>query len=143
MPRGTARLAGAVGGIAMATFLTTRVWGAMPPGDKFRGGFRDIPEFRPLSEADKQKGRDIADLIAKMPKGASVAASEMEHPHVSTRMDVYALRMGYEGADYILYAEDSGGGGADNARRALDTGEYEVVERRPASRVALLRKKKR
>jgi hypothetical protein len=54
-----------------------------------------------------------------------------------------ALRASYQGVDYILYAEDSGGGGADLARRALDSGEYEVVERRPASRMTLLRKKKR
>jgi uncharacterized membrane protein len=142
-PQGRARLAGAVGGIAMATFLTTRVWGAMPPGDKFRGGFRDIPEFRPVSAADKQKARDIAELAAKIPKDAALAASEMEHPHVSTRLNCLALRSGYEGADYILYGEDSGGGGADSANRALASGEYELVERRPASRVALLRKKGR
>ena len=142
-PQGRARLAGAIGGIAMATFLTTRVWGAMPPGDKFRGGFRDIPEFRPLSAADKQKGRDIAELLAKVPKTAVLAASEMEHPHVSARLDCLALRSGYDGADYILYGEDSGGGGADAANRALASGEYELVERRPASRVALLRKKKK
>ena len=53
-----------------------------------------------------------------------------------------SLRSGYDGADYILYAEDSGGGGGDNGRRALESGEYELVQRRPASRVALLRKKK-
>jgi hypothetical protein len=67
----------------------------------------------------------------------------MEHPHVSNHLDVMALRASYQGVDYILYAEDSGGGGADLARRALDSGEYEVVERRPASRMTLLRKKKR
>jgi hypothetical protein len=67
----------------------------------------------------------------------------MEHPHVSTRLYCLALRVGYEGADYILYGEDTGGGGADAARRALASGEYELVERRPATGVALLRKKKK
>ena len=43
----------------------------------------------------------------------------MEHAHVSTRLNCLTLRLGYDGADYILYGEDSGGGGADNARRAL------------------------
>jgi Predicted membrane protein (DUF2079) len=142
-PQGRARLVGAMGGIAMATFLTTRVWGAMPPGDKFRGGFRDIPAFRPVSDAEKLKARDLAELAAKMPKDAAVAVSEMEHAHVSTRLACLALRTGYDGADYILYSEDSGGGGADSARRALASGEFELVERRPASRVALLRRKKR
>jgi uncharacterized membrane protein len=139
--QGRARLAGAIGGIAMATFLTTRVWGAMPPGDQFRGGFRAIPEFRPISAAEKQKTRDLAELVAKIPKEASVAVSEMEHPHVSTRLFCLTLRMGYDGADYILYGEDSGGGGADQARGALASGQYEVFEQRPASRLTLLRKK--
>ena len=142
MPQGRARLAGAIGGIAMATFLTTRVWGAMPPGDKFRGGFRDISGFRPVTALEKQKSRDLAELAAKVPKDASVAVSEMEHPHVSARLYCLALRIGYEGADYILYGEDTGGGGADAARRALASGEYELVERRPATGIALLRKKK-
>ena len=124
--QGRARLGGAIGGIAMATFLTTRVWGAMPPGDKFRGGFRSIPEFRPTSETDKQKARDIASLTANIPANAYVAASEMEHPHISTRLNAMALRIGYEGADYIVYGEDTGGGGADNARQALASGAYEL-----------------
>ena len=117
-------------------------------------GARDFPErfrrtlasagaqllvFRPLSEADRQKARDIAELLAMIPKNASVASSEMEHPHVSTRLNSYVLRVGYEGADYILYAED--GYGSDQAKGSLDRGEYEVMERRPDSRIALLRKK--
>ena len=128
-----------VGGIAVATFLTSRVWGAMPPGDKFHGGFRDIPGFRPLSEADREKGRDIAELLAMIPRDASVASTEQESPHVSTRLNCYTLRIGYEGADYILYAED--GYGAEQAKKSLEKGDYEVMERRPGSRVALLRKK--
>ncbi|MDB4983511.1 MAG: hypothetical protein JWM82_4263, partial [Myxococcales bacterium] len=140
-PNGRARLAGAIGGIAMATFLTTRVWGAMPPGDKFRGGFRDIPGLRAVNDAEKQKARDIAELIAKIPPEAAIAASEMEHPHISTRLAPLALRIGYDGADYILYSLDSGGGGAENAARALASGQYEIAAERPASRLALLRKK--
>jgi uncharacterized membrane protein len=139
--RGNPRLWGAVGAVAVATFLTTRVWGAMPPGDKFKGGFRDIPSLRPVTAMEKQKERDIKELIAKIPKNASISVSEVEHPHVSNRLDVMTLRVSYAGVDYILYAEDSGGFGADVARKALDSGEYEVVEKRPLSRMTLLRKK--
>jgi hypothetical protein len=56
-------------------------------------------------------------------------------------MDLLALRNGYDGADYILYADD--GLGADQARQALASGAYELVEARPASRLSLLRKKKK
>jgi hypothetical protein len=128
--------------IALATFLTTRVWGAMPPGDKFKGGFRDIPSFRPTTPVEREKRRDIADLVKKIPKDAAIAVSEMEHPHVSARLHILALRSGYDKADYSLYSEDSGGGGADAARRALESGQFEVMESRPASRMTLLRRKK-
>ncbi len=136
---GRGSLVGAMAGIAMATFLTTRVWGAMPPGDKFRGGFRNISEFRPISVMEKQKARDIAELIAKIPKDAWIAVSEMEHPHVSTRLHCLALRSGYEGAEYILYQE--GGGWEEQAKQALSSGEYEVFERRAASAMVMLKKK--
>jgi uncharacterized membrane protein len=135
------RMWGVVGAILVSTVLVSRVWGAMPPGDRFRGGFRVIPGFRPLSPEDKRKLRDLAELAALMPKGVSLAASETEHPHLSTRLDMFALRAGFPGARYILYSEDSGAGGADMANAALARGEYEVVQRRPASRLALLKKK--
>jgi hypothetical protein len=53
---GRASLAGGMAGIAMATFLTTSVWGAMPPGDKFAGGFRNIPPFRRKSRRRRISG---------------------------------------------------------------------------------------
>ena len=81
-------------------------------------------------------------LFMNLDAKASVAVSETEHPHVSNRLDIMALRASYTDADYILYAEDSGSAGADAARIALAGGDYELVERRAASRMALLRKKK-
>jgi uncharacterized membrane protein len=138
-PQGSARLAGAVAGVAMASFLTTRVWGAMPPGDKFRGGFREIPTLHSLNAVEKRRLQDLSELAAKVPKDAALAATEMEHPHISNRVNALALRNGWEGADYILYFEE--GLGAEWARDALARGNYEVVEQRPASRMSLLRKK--
>jgi uncharacterized membrane protein len=140
-PQGRARLTGAMGGIAIGTFLVMRVWGAMPPGDKFKGGFRDIPEFAPLTQFEKQKAKDLAELAAKIPKDAPVAVSEMEHAHVSARLNALGLRnSGTDGADYVLYATDQGG--ADIAQNAVSTGQFETVEQRPSSRIALLRRKK-
>jgi uncharacterized membrane protein len=142
---GRARLAGTLGAVIVATFFTTRIWGAIPPGDKFRGGFHDLKgmqDLRPLSAAEKQKGRDLAELAALIPKKASVAASDYEHPHVSARVDAYALRNGYEGVEYILYSEDADpGGGLDAAHRAVDTGEFEIQQQRPGSRLVLLHRK--
>ena len=140
---GRARLWGALAGVVVATVLTTRVWGAMPPGDKFRGGFRQTAEFRRMRDSDWQKLRDIAALAARIPREASVAAGELEHPHLSTRLNCYSLRLGHHNADYVLYTEESGVHGGDIALSLLAAGEYEVVDKRAASRLTLLRKKSR
>ena len=132
---------GAVCAMAVATLLATNVWGAVPPSSKFKGGFANIGEFRPVTAAERQKRRDLRELAAMVPKYAALAVSEQEHPHVSSRLKCFDLRDSHDGADYILYAEDSGGFGADSARRAMASGEYEEVVRRAASRLVLLRKK--
>ena len=132
---------GAVCAMALATLLATNVWGAAPPSSKFKGGFANIGEFKPLSAAEKQKRRDLRELAAMVPRPAALAVSEVEHPHVSWRLKCFDLRDGFDGADYILYAEDTGGFGSDNARRALSSGNYEEMARRPASKLVLLRKK--
>jgi uncharacterized membrane protein len=141
---GRVRLAGIVAGLVTATFLTTRVWGAMPPGEQAGGGFRVIPQLTSLTALERQKARDLSQLAAKVPREASLATTDAELPHVSARVDCLALRNGYEGAagpaDYILYAED--GVGAEYARAAMTSGAYEVVESRPATKLSLLRKKK-
>jgi hypothetical protein len=65
----------------------------------------------------------------------------MEHAHVSARLNALGLRnSGTDGADYVLYATDQGG--ADIAQNAVSTGQFETVEQRPSSRIALLRRKK-
>ena len=133
---------GAVCAMAVGTLLATNVWGAMPPSSKFKGGFATIGEFKPLSKEERQKLRDLRELAAMVPKKAALAVSEQEYPHVSSRLDCLDLRDGYEGADYILYAENTGGFGSDSGSRALANGEYVEMARRPASRLVLLRKRK-
>ena len=104
---------GAVGAMAVATLLATNVWGTIPPSSKFKGGFASIGEFKPLSKEERQKARDLRELAAMVPKKAVLAVSEQEYAHVSSRLDCLDLRDGYEGADYILYAENTGGFGSD------------------------------
>jgi uncharacterized membrane protein len=43
-----ARYAGGVAALVVATFLSTRAWGAIPPADDFRAGF-GAPDFTPSS----------------------------------------------------------------------------------------------
>ena len=140
---GRAKQWGAICAMAVGTLLATNVWGAIPPSSKFKGGFANIGEFKPVSAAERQKERDLRDLAAMVPRSAALAVSEQEHPHVSSRLKCYDLRDGYDGADYLLYGEDTGFFGSDNARRALSSGEYEEIARRPASKLVLLRKKQK
>jgi hypothetical protein len=94
-----------------------------------------------VTAAERQKEKDLRELAAMVPKAAALAVSEQEHPPVSSRLKCFDLRDNYDGADYILYAEDTGGFGSDSGRRALSSGEYEEMARRPASKLVLLRKK--
>jgi hypothetical protein len=132
---------GAVCAMALATLLATNVWGAAPPSSKFKGGFANIGEFKPITREERQKARDLRELAAMVPKEAALAVSEQEHPHVSARSKCFDLRDGYEGAEYILYAESTGGFGSDAAGRALSSGEFVEMARRPASKLVLLRKR--
>jgi uncharacterized membrane protein len=132
---------GAVCAMALATLLATNVWGAAPPSSKFKGGFANIGEFKPITREERQKARDLRELAAMVPKDAALAVSEQEHPHVSARSKCFDLRDGYEGAEYILYAESTGGFGSDAAGRALSSGDYVEMARRPASKLVLLRKR--
>jgi uncharacterized membrane protein len=136
-----ARQWGAVCAMALATLLATNVWGAAPPSSKFKGGFSNIGEFKRITAAERQKARDLRELAAMVPKNAALAVSEQEHPHVSARSKCFDLRDGYDGAEYILYAENTGGFGSDAAGRALSSGEYLEMARRPASKLVLLRKR--
>jgi uncharacterized membrane protein len=133
----------AVCAMAVATLLATNVWGAAPPSSSFRGGFANIGEFKPLSAEEREKARDLRQLAAMVPKYAALAVSEQEHPHVSSRLKCFDLRDGYDGADYILYAENTGMFGSDSAGSALASGDYEEMARKPASKLVLLRKKTR
>jgi uncharacterized membrane protein len=137
---GLLRRRAAVGAALAAALLCIDHWGAIPPRQAVRGGFGSIT-FEQPTPAQKQKARDLADLAAMVPLDAPIAVSENELPHLSTRLDCYSLRDGWDGATWVLYAENTGGFGADNGEKARTSGDYEEVARRPG--LVLLRKKEK
>lgn len=101
--------------------------GAILKPQNFVGGFRQI-QFS-VNEADRQRHRDLYDLIAMIPKDASVAATELEVPHLSTREFCFTLRQAYEDAEYLLINVDEARQGTtrDVVREAIESDQYGFV----------------
>jgi uncharacterized membrane protein len=104
--------------------------GAMLQRESFIGGFRQI-RFE-ISKEDRRRHRDLYELIKLIPRTASVAATEMEAPHVSNRKYCFTLRFAYEDADYLLMSLDEARSGTTNQvlKNAIATGKYGYVTRR-------------
>jgi uncharacterized membrane protein len=105
-------------------------YGAIFQHNTFRAGFHKV-EFK-VSDADRKRHNNLYELIALIPPKASVAATEMEAPHVSARADCFTMRFGYDNADYLLVNldETSWGESRSQVLRALGTGDYGFVATR-------------
>jgi uncharacterized membrane protein len=140
------RMQAALAALVAGTVLTTTAWGAFPPRDGFKAGFVDV-NFGPVTKAERRKEEDLRYLASLIPESASVAVSENELPHVSTREKCYDLKDATFDADFLLYDKHAGGMGANLAQAALAKGEYErsaergviVLLRRKSSQQKLLR----
>jgi uncharacterized membrane protein len=126
---GPERRRAAVGALFTGTLLTTAAWGAIPPRDHFRAAYGDV-NYEPVTEREQKKSAYLSELAALVPPGASLAVSEHELPHVSGRNKCFDLKDDFWNADYLLYERDSGGDGAEQAKKAMRTGKYEHVEQR-------------
>src|SRR5262249_55257843 len=84
------------------------------------------------TKADAKRLRELRELIAMIPKNASVAATEMEAPHVSQRENCYTIRFFTYDAEYLLVSLDevSWGTSRSNMEAALNTGRYGFVTSR-------------
>jgi len=129
---GVRRFRVAAGLLAMAATATVFSYshGAILQRNSFVGGFRQVG-FE-VSKADKKRHRDLYELIAMIPPDASVAATEMEAPHVSNRRYCFTLRFAYDDADYLLMNTDEARGGStrDIVSAAIKSGKYGFVTKR-------------
>jgi hypothetical protein len=64
------------------------------------GGFLPLPYK--ITPAEKDTYAALRRIVAKIPRQASVAATDMEVPHVSNRFSVFTLRMHHGDAEYLL-----------------------------------------
>jgi uncharacterized membrane protein len=78
------------------------VFGSILQHEKFVGGFSKV-KFT-LSESEKQRYQDLRALADMIPRTASVAATELEIPHISNRLDAYSLKVDVGRPDYLLFS---------------------------------------
>lgn len=76
------------------------VFGAILQHETFVGGFSRV--YFSMSPGEHQRYEDLRAVAAKIPPKASVAATESEVPHVSTRLDAYTLKITSGEAEYIF-----------------------------------------
>ena len=101
--------------MAVAMFVHSYNFGAMMQHEAFVGGFSRI-EFK-MSVADDTRYRELKELLAMIPPNASVAATEQETAHISTRRVAYPLRWAPGPVDYLLIGRSHIG---DLSRTSVD-----------------------
>lgn len=115
---GTIRRRAALGALVLAATSHSYVFGAVLQHETFVGGFGKI-EFT-MTDAERQRYRQVLAMDAKIPREASVAASENLVAHVAARKDVYTLKDGVPvDVDYVFLHGPSVS--MDASRTALGT----------------------
>jgi uncharacterized membrane protein len=136
---GRRRRKAAVMAALLGTALVTTHWGAIPPRLAFRAGYGNV-RFERVSEAEKLKRKYLHELEALVPRQATFAVSDAELPHLSNRLNCWALIDGYANVDYILWLTPANGSrDAIQATAALQSGQYEEIATRPG--LSLLKRK--
>ncbi len=127
---GKLRMRAAVGAMLVASVVLTYNYGAFPRRNTFQGGFSKI-EFE-ISDGEKQRYRDLMEIIKVIPKDATVSATENVGPHVSSRRTIYAMRDGPMDADYVLASSKELGLSKTRPKlkKAVEDGSYGVLVRR-------------
>lgn len=110
---------------AVALFCHSYCFGAILQQERFQGGFSTI-SFR-MTPEEKQRYADLSALIAMIPREASVAATENEVPHISTRKIAYTMRQNPGPVDYLLVNRSHLGGTEQHLRSAFAGATYGLV----------------
>ncbi|MDX2054536.1 MAG: DUF2079 domain-containing protein [Polyangiaceae bacterium] len=113
---GTWWRASALSAVTVAVLIHSYHFGCIIDPEKFRGGFGTVA-FRPLTAEESAKYQAMRELVAMIPKEASVSGTEEALPHASNRAIAYPLRMWTGNADYLLVAKRTLGLG--NTRKGI------------------------
>lgn len=86
--------------LCLGVLCHSYVFGAILQHDTFMAGFNKL-SFE-ITPDETKRYSDLKTLIAKIPPRASVAATEQEVPHVSSRPNVFTLKITAGRAQYLL-----------------------------------------
>jgi len=128
---GLLRMRAAAGGMLLAaTALSYNLGAFTAHTGTVKGGYFAV-EFE-FSDAERERYRALRELIAMIPDDASVSATEIAGPHVSSRKLMYAMRAGTQNADYLLIESHKLklGRTRESLRGALESGQYGILARR-------------
>lgn len=128
---GKARARAALFAMAFSSTVLSYDWGAFARHpNALKGGFYTI-DFGSTDD-DRQRYRALRELVALIPKNASVAATENIGPHVSSRKYIYTMRGGPYGARFILASSRELNLGRTRVEliKAVKSKQYGVVARR-------------
>jgi uncharacterized membrane protein len=117
----------AVLALCLGVTLHSRQFGAVLQQETFVAGFERVGFS--FDDRDRDRLDRFAALSARIPPDASVAATEREVPHLSTRRTMYTLALANGAADYLLVARDHMDTGASKQMldAALASGAYRLV----------------
>jgi len=99
-PDGRAARWAALATVVVVLGADSYTYGAIFQHEAFVGGFSRIPFT--MSPTEERRWKGMQDLVGMIPPNASVAATENETPHISTRKNAYPLRVVPVPVDYIL-----------------------------------------
>jgi uncharacterized membrane protein len=127
-PPARARRDAAIAALAFAAVASSFHHGALLGAESILGGFAEKRFV--VSDEERQRLSELRELIAAIPGDASVAATEAEGPHVSTRLVLYSLKFTLgEAPDYLVIGPARFPSEKHHLLQALDSGEYGVIDR--------------
>lgn len=97
---GAYRRRAALGAIIFGVTTHSYVFGAVLQHETYVGGFLPVPYK--ITQAEKDTYAALRRIAARIPQEASVAATDMEVPHVSNRYSIFTLRSHHGDAEYLL-----------------------------------------
>jgi uncharacterized membrane protein len=136
---GIVRMRAAATTMVCVSLVLTYNYGAFAARpNSLKGGYNFIDFNYEPREAERYAR--LQSLLELIPKDASVAATETVGPHVSSRVKMFTMRHGPQGAEYVLASskELKLSKTKPTLKAALENGQYGVVKR--ASEFALLKR---
>jgi uncharacterized membrane protein len=123
---GAIRRRAALGALAFGVVTHSYVFGAVLQHETYVGGFLPVPFH--MTQAEKDTYAALRRAANKIPREASVAATDLEVPHVSNRFSIYTLRSHHGDADYLLVNRASVAADTKNVLKdAISRNDYGLV----------------